>query len=249
MTGERKGPKSLEGMVWVPGGEFCYRSYHRFREGGFYYYDEGPCVVMMHGFYMDRYEVTNADFRRFLEETGYRPKEPHNFLRHWAGGFPEALANHPVTWVSLEDARAYAAWAGKRLPSDLEWQWAAQGPDGRKWPWGDTFDPSFCNGDSQGTTPVDAFPANVSPFGVCDMVGNVWEWTDTVCTEGWHRWVLIRGGSYYKAKGSRWYAEGGAQPVDFHHKFLLMNPSLDRCATVGFRCVWSEEESLFPRWV
>jgi formylglycine-generating enzyme required for sulfatase activity len=229
-----------EGMVWVPEGQFLYHATHRFREGGFILFDEGPRRVEMHGFFMDQYEVTNADFRRFLEATGYRPAEPRNFLRHWERGFPEALANHPVTWVSLEDARAYAAWAGKRLPTDIEWQWAAQGPDGRRWPWGMEFDPTCCNSDTAGTTPVDAYPGNVSPFGVCDMVGNVWEWIDVICTDGWHRWCFIRGGSYYRAKGSMWYAEGGAQPVHHHHKFLLMYPGLDRCATIGFRCVRSE---------
>lgn len=231
---------TLTGMAQVSGGHFLYRASHRFREGGFILYDEGPRWVEVHPFAIDRYEVTNGEFRRFLAASGYRPAESHNFLRHWQGGFPEELANHPVTWVSLDDARAYAAWAGKRLPTDMEWQWAAQGADGRRWPWGMAFNPAYCNSDSSGTTPVDAHPANVSPFGVGDLVGNVWEWIDTVITDGWHRWCFIRGGSYYRATGSLWYAEGGAQPVDHHHKFLLMHPGLDRCATIGFRCVRSD---------
>jgi len=238
-----------DGMVWVAGGEYEYQSRHRFREGGFILFDEGPRPVEMRGFYMDQYEVTNAEFRQFMEATGYRPADAHNFLRHWAGGYPAHLARHPVTWVSLEDARAYATWAGKRLPTDIEWQWAAQGPDGRLWPWGHTFDPAACNADSSDTTPVDAFERNVSPHGVCDLVGNVWEWTESVCTEGWHRWCLIRGGSYYEAKGSRWYAEGGAQTVHHHHKFLLMSPGIDRCATIGFRCVSGPAETVIPRWL
>jgi formylglycine-generating enzyme required for sulfatase activity len=194
----------------------------------------------MLGFHMDRYEVTNAEFRDFLTASGYRPRDPHNFLRHWKGGFPEALADHPVTWVDLDDTRAYAAWAGKRLPTDVEWQWAAQGNDGRKWPWGDMFRTEYCNSETPGTSAVDAYPANSSPFNVRDMVGNVWEWIDVVCSDGWHVWCFIRGGSYYNARGSMWYAEGGAQPVNHHHKFLLMAPSLDRCGTVGFRCVRSD---------
>lgn len=231
---------TLNAMVWIPPGRFLYQARHRFREGGFILFDEGPREVEMLGFYMDRYEVTNADYRRFLDETGYQPEDRRNFLRHWQGGFPERLADHPVTWVSLEDARAYATWAGKRLPTDIEWQWAAQGVDGRAWPWGDDYDPRACNADSPGTTPVSAYPANTSPFGVGDLVGNVWEWIDVICTDGWHRWCFIRGGSYYKARGSMWYVEGGAQPVYHHHKFLLMTPGLDRCATIGFRCVKSE---------
>lgn len=242
-------PNSAEpGMVAISGGCFLYHATHRWREGGFVLFDSGPRAVNMAPFLMDRYEVTNADFRAFLTATNYRPIETHNFLRHWNAGFPEALADHPVTWVSLQDARAFAYWAGKRLPTDIEWQWAAQGADGRHWPWGNTFDAQLCNSDTAGTTPVDAFPGNSSPFGVCDLVGNVWEWIDTECSDGWHRWCFIRGGSFYQAHGSMWYAEGGAQPVHHHHKFLLMNPCLDRSATVGFRCVRSDLSTVSGRW-
>jgi formylglycine-generating enzyme required for sulfatase activity len=237
-----------EEMIHVPNGHFLFQATHRWREGGFLMFDEGPREVEMQGFFMDRYEVTNADFRCFLEASGYQPAEPRNFLRHWRDGFPATLSDHPVTWVSLEDAHAYATWAGKRLPSDIERQWAAQGADRRTWPWGAEFDAAHCNSDSPGTTPVSTFPGNVSPFGVGDLVGNVWEWSNTVCTDGWHRWCLIRGGSYYRARGSMWYAEGGAQPAHHHHKFLLMYPGLDRCATIGFRCVRSTAPTVIGRW-
>lgn len=235
-------------MVLVPGGLFTYHATHRWREGGFLFFDEGPRTVEMADFAIDRYEVTNTEFRRFLDATGYRPAEPRNFLRHWDDTDPAAIADHPVTWVDLADARAYAAWAGKRLPSDVEWQRAAQGGDGRPWPWGTAFDATRCNGDSPGTTPVDAFPGNISPAGVCDLVGNVWEWIDVVCTDGWHRWCFIRGGSHYRARGSRWYTEGGAQPVYHHLKFLLMHPGLDRCGTVGFRCARSDGPTVRAVW-
>ena len=236
-------------VIAVPGGTFHYHATHRFREGGLLHFDEGPRTVRIADFRIDRYEVTNADYQRFLDASGYRPSEPRNFLRHWQGGYPATLASHPVTWVSLEDARAYAAWAGKRLPTDMEWQWAAQGGDGRGWPWGNDFDPASCNADSPSTTPVDAFPSNISPFGVADLVGNVWEWIDAESTDGWHRWTFLRGGSYYAARGSMWYAEGGAQPTHYHHKFLLMNPCLDRCATIGFRCAWSIGPTVTDKWI
>src|ERR1041385_3199514 len=90
-------------MITIPAGHFEYQARHRFREGGFVLYDEGPRTLDMLGFSMDRYEVTNADFRRFLTQSGYQPADRHNFLRHWRDGYPEALADHPVTWVSLED--------------------------------------------------------------------------------------------------------------------------------------------------
>jgi iron(II)-dependent oxidoreductase len=86
----------------------------------------------MKSFYIDRYPVTNADFKKFLDATQYHPRDDHNFLKDWRNGtYPDGWANKPVTWVSLEDARAYAAWAGKRLPHEWEWQYAAQGTDGR----------------------------------------------------------------------------------------------------------------------
>jgi len=237
---------ATDDMVSVPSGEFRYHATHRFREGGFILYDEGPRVVRMNTFLVDRTEVTNRQFLAFLQACDYRPADAHNFLRHWKDGFPESLADHPVVWISLEDAQVYARWAGKRLPTDIEWQWAAQGPTPRQWPWGDTFDPAFCNGNGTGTTSVAAYPQNVSPFGVSDLVGNVWEWIDVVCSDGWHRWCFIRGGSYYTALGSQWYPEGGPQPVHHHHKFLLLAPSLDRCGTVGFRCVASNGPTVVP---
>ena len=92
-------------------------------------------------YYIDRYPVTNEQFKMFLEAARYHPTDDHNFLRDWNhGSYPQGGANRPVTWVSLEDARAYAAWAGKRLPHEWEWQYAAQGADGRLYPWGDTWD-------------------------------------------------------------------------------------------------------------
>ena len=88
-------------------------------------------------FYIDKYPVTNAEFKRFMDATNYHPKDDLNFLKDWNGGaFPEGMANKPVTWVSIEDAREYAKWAGKRLPHEWEWQYAAQGNDGRIFPWG-----------------------------------------------------------------------------------------------------------------
>ena len=88
-------------------------------------------------FYIDQYPVTNQQFAAFLAATKYHPADDHNFLRDWkAGRYPAGWDNKPVTWVSLEDARAYAAWAGKRLPHEWEWQYAAQGTDGRLYPWG-----------------------------------------------------------------------------------------------------------------
>jgi formylglycine-generating enzyme required for sulfatase activity len=142
-----------------------------------------------------------------------------------------------VVYVDLDDARAYAKWSGKRLPTEEEWQYAAQGVDGRKYPWGDQMEPDRCNdGETGGTTPVKAFPRGRSPFGCYDMCGNVWQWTESQRNDGRTRFCIIRGGAFYAAKGSGWYMDGGPRPANFAAKFLMTWPGLDRCSTIGFRC-------------
>ncbi len=93
-------------------------------------------------FYIDKYPVTNSEFKKFLDATHYQPADSLNFLRDWKNGtYPGGWGNKPVTWVSLEDARAYAAWAGKRLPREWEWQYVAQGGQmGRVYPWGNSWE-------------------------------------------------------------------------------------------------------------
>jgi formylglycine-generating enzyme required for sulfatase activity len=152
---------------------------------------------------------------------------------------PAGAGDLPVVYVDLEDARAYARWAGKRLPTEPEWQIAAQGADGRAWPWGDRFDASRCNPGGK-PTPVRAYPQGRSPSGCHDMTGNVWQWTESEASDGHTRSAIIRGGSWFDARGSIWYVHGGPQPLNTHTRFLLMHPGLDRCATIGFRCVKDE---------
>lgn len=187
--------------------------------------------------------VTNAQFAEFLRVARYRPAQPENFLKHWTNGAPPAgREEHPVVYVSLEDARAYAKWAGRRLPTEEEWQYAAQGPALRRYPWGNEMKPACCNdGQSGGTTPVRAFPQGRSPFGCFDLCGNTWEWTESERHDGRTRFCVLKGGSFYKARGSGWYADGGPKPSYFAAKFLLMWPGLDRCATIGFRCAAAVE--------
>jgi formylglycine-generating enzyme required for sulfatase activity len=195
----------------------------------------------IHSFYIDKYPVTNADFKKFLDASHYHPQNELNFLRDWKNGsYPDGWANKPVTWVSLEDARAYAKWAGKRLPHEWEWQYAAQGTDGRSYPWGDTWQPDAVPAPSHGRVlnapdDVDAHPSGASPLGVMDLVGNVWQWTDEY-TDEHTRAGILRGGSHYQPVGSIWYFPQ-AYRNDEHGKLLLMAPSYDRSGTLGFRCV------------
>ena len=189
---------------------------------------------------MDRYPVTNKDYLKFMETSGYQPTDDHNFLRDWVGGKPQpGWENKPVTWVSIEDARAYAAWAGKRLPHEWEWQYAAQGTDGRLFPWGNNWDAEAVptpNRSRKSLPPadVDAHTTGASPFGVMDLVANVWQWTDEFLDDH-TRAAALRGGCSYQPQTSHWYFPQAYQ-LDQHGKYLLMAPSKDRAGMLGFRC-------------
>ena len=194
--------------------------------------------VPVDSFLVDQTEVSNAEFKKFLDATGYKPQDATNFLAHWPNGvMPPELANHPVVFVDINDARAYAKWAGKRLPTEPEWHLAAQGTDERIWPWGNEDADATRVNRSGKTMPVDSLPAGRSPFGCYHLSGNVYEWTESERDDGHTRFVMIRGGSFFQAQGSGWYMDGGPRPCGHHAKFLQMSSSLDRCDTIGFRCV------------
>ena len=150
--------------------EFTYRRPSRFA-------DEQPQhTVYLDAFYIDKYEITNAQYGRFIDDTGRMPPP------YWSN----ELYNQPeqaVMAVTWDDAAAYAAWAGKRLPTEAEWEKAARGTDGRIWPWGNEWDETALNANDVGavdgyvyTAPVGSYPQSVSPYGVHDMAGNLFEW-------------------------------------------------------------------------
>ncbi len=247
------GRRPPAGMAFIPGGKFHLVTELRLRECGGYesthprmtkgsMIREGVLTVtrdvVLEPYAMDLTPVTNAQYAEFMRRSGYRPMHAEKFLHHWrAGKVPGELAEHPVVFVDLDDARAFARWAGKRLPTEPEWQFAAQGPDARLYPWGDAMSAGRCNGGGAGTTPVRQFPDGRSPFGIFDLCGNTWEWTESEHRDGVNRFAVVRGGSYFKADGSHWYMDGGPRPAGFAAKVLLTWPGIDRCSTVGFRCV------------
>lgn len=241
------------GMVRIPEGEFDFSVRGIEIEGG---NDPGVDVqypwenlprrshnhrLHLHAYYIDRTPVTNAEFKKFLDATHYHPADDHNFLRDWAAGnYPEGWDNKPVTWVSLEDARAYAAWAGKRLPHEWEWQYAAQSNDARRYPWGNEWNSTNVPAADRGhirsaPAEVTAHPDGASAFGVLDMTGNVSQWTDEFRDEH-TRSAILRGAAAYQPLGSVWYFPQTYR-LDEHEKLLLMAPSRDRAGTIGFRCV------------
>ncbi|EAU53366.1 formylglycine-generating enzyme family protein [Mariprofundus ferrooxydans] len=129
--------------------------------------------VRMPAFKIDKYLVTQAQYARFVAAKHYRP--PLN----WEGGhIPPGMAMHPVTMVSWYNARDYCSWAGKRLPTEAEWEKAARGTDARRWPWGNAMNPNNLNTyyKVRHTSPVNQYPQGASPYGLLDMAGNVQQW-------------------------------------------------------------------------
>ncbi len=144
-----------------------------------WYADESPTrAARIEDFYLDRYETANREYYIFCQATN-RPPPPH-----WkAQKYPEGAGDLPVTFVSFYDAAAYAEWAGKRLPSEAEWEHAARGPDRFVYPWGNEFEAQAANlsryknrRKKKGLKPVGHFPQGVSFYGAYDMIGNAWEW-------------------------------------------------------------------------
>ncbi len=154
-------------MVYVPGGAFTMG-----RENG----DDAerpPHQVTVKAFFIDTHEVTNEDYEKFIKATNRRT--PTSWKK---GSFPPGTERKPVTGVTWDDANDYARWAGKRLPTEEEWEFAARGSEGRVYPWGNDWRDGSANANGAGQSMADvAAHKGTSPFGTYDMVGNAWEWT------------------------------------------------------------------------
>jgi len=215
-------PEPPAGMVLVPAGPFLMGNNNDFYDNDF---DEKPRhAVDLPPFFMDIYPVTNRDYQAFTRATG------HRYPRFWSetGEIPAGKERHPVTGVNYEDATAYAAWKGHRLPTEQEWEKASRGTEGLRWPWGNRFDKNKANVGQRTTTPVGAYPQGCNAYGLCDISGNVWEWTST-----WYapypdappnrailrflndQYLSVRGGSYGSDIGSARGADRGIKkPAD-----------------------------------
>jgi formylglycine-generating enzyme required for sulfatase activity len=233
-------------MIYIPAGGFLMGS------------DKGlsneapPHTVHVDAFYIDRYPVTNEEYKRFVDDTGY-PVPCYDV--DWPGlkGYnwdrdrrapPEGKETHPVVLVKWEDAKAYAAWCGKRLPTEAEWERAARGANGYRWPWGNDFVEGRCNTKDTGihaTTPVGMYsPQGDSTEGVGDMVGNVWEWTSSLFrpypydandgreSQNAEGWRVLRGGSWMN-------------DLDRARCTARLDADFLFFSNVGFRCAVSTE--------
>jgi serine/threonine-protein kinase len=215
-------------------------------EGGRFLSGPSRRDVFLDSYYIARTPVTNKQFLEFLRVTDYEPddEEAHRFLHHWRRReLPRKLEDHPVVFISWVDANAYCTWAGLRLPTEAEWEKAARGPKGAKYPWGKT-EPGNNHANfgrtERGTTPVGHYPDGASPYGILDMSGNVWEWCEdiddpefylrgpernprnTVASDDDNH--VVRGGSWmFDAKAMRTIARSSFRPTY-------------RLDGVGFRC-------------
>ncbi|MBX3334862.1 MAG: SUMF1/EgtB/PvdO family nonheme iron enzyme [Nitrospira sp.] len=209
-------------------------------KGSFLYGAKKTRVTIDHDHWIDQYPVTNEKYRVFMLASGYanhqywsdegwkwRTEKCITNPEYW-NDEKSNKANHPVVGVSYYEAEAYAKWAGKRLPTEREWEKAARGEDGRRYPWGEEFDVSRCNSNESRighTTSVSQYPKGVSLYGSYDMVGNVWEW----CTRGYDEQKkdtrVVRGGS--------WSASPGMLCVSYRD---LRDPDI-RLSDLGFRLV------------
>jgi len=226
-----RGPDHGE-MLAVPGGEFLMGS-----DAADSNADERPAArIMVNDFLIDRVEVTNRRYRTCVEAGACSvPLGP-----------PYDAAtklDHPVGLVSWQQAREYCRWAGKRLPTEAEWEKAARGTDGRRYPWGDRFEPGRLNADySGGLVAAGSFPDGASPYGVLDMAGNVWEWTSSLYRP--YPYDAADGREDPEARGARvnrggsWYY--GAKYVRTSYR-ATADQQYRRVADLGFRCARSLE--------
>lgn len=222
--------------------------------------NERPRSVSVAPFAMDRFEITNAQFFAFVKATGHvtdpeRSGSGYVWTDRWRsvagatwrhphgpGSTIDGKADHPVVQLSQRDAAAYCAWRGQRLPTEVEWEFAARGTDGRRYAWGNNapmqngppsarranYGADDCCAPDQSdgfrtTAPIGSFPAGVSAHGLHDMAGNVWEWT-TSRFPGQPKWVVIRGGGW------------GNNPYCLRAAYKHGNPPDIGLDMVGFRC-------------
>lgn len=231
------------GMVFIPGGEFARgRSYkwsdYDLKWSPTAHNDDTPVRnIQVDPFYMDEAEVTNEQYAAFIKATKHRA--PY----HWIKGLaPAGKEKHPVVNVSWDDAVAFCKWQGKRLPTEAEWERASRGgKEGKMYPWGDEpMTRKDAQYQSESTAPVCSKAKNY--FGLCDIIGNVWEWNSDWYERTYYKTAPERNppgaetGLYRVLRGGSWFDE---PPLFLTCSYRSWARPAERSPTVGFRCVKS----------
>jgi formylglycine-generating enzyme required for sulfatase activity len=226
---ERINPKDGAVMIYIPAGEFLMGS----NDG--YNAEKPQHRVYLDGYWIYKYPVTVAQYRKFCRVTGRQEPPPPDW------GWKD---DHPIVNVTWHDAVAYCQWAGVRLPTEAEWEKAARGTDGRKYPWGNEWDGSKCansvgTNNLHSTVPVGSYPQGVSPYGVHDMAGNVWEWCSSLyrpypyrADDGREEIGKNVAGKRRVLRGGSWDSDVG----DFRAAYRGGSNPGDWWFDVGFRC-------------
>ncbi len=203
LAGNQPSSVTSVGMVNIPSGSYMI---------------DTNTSVALDDFWIDRYEITNNDYAKFIQDT------QNDAPKYWVDGqIPARLRNHPVAEMTWDQADEYCAWAGKRLPTEAEWEIAARGPYGWKYPWGN--DPDGVRQETEGTRPVDSNPANISYYGAYYMSGNVWEWVSDPYTPTGKSEQIMRGSAY--------------GPLDVLTTAITVPDNDPATVKAGFRCAAS----------
>lgn len=250
---QRISPADGKVMVRIPAGEFVMGSRAGERDA---VGDEQPQhTVFVDAFWLDQTETTNAQYRKCVEAGACRPPEyPFSYTREHYFDDP-SFDNYPVIWVSWDDAQAYCRWAGKRLPTEAEWEKAARGTQPRRYPWGEEWPDgrraNLCDANCQfdyhhadiddkyaDTAPVGSYPAGASPHGLLDMAGNVWEWVADWYAADYYTWTAQRNPTG-PAYGTERVMRGGAWNMwqkDIRTAARKKGAPSYTYANVGIRC-------------
>lgn len=220
-------------MVLVSASEFLMGN----NKGEWY---EGPeRMVHLDAFYIDKYEVTNNRYKKFVDATGYQSEG------NWRGYYKGGMDEHPVVGVSCNDAIAYAEWADKRLPTEAEWEKAARGVDGRRYAWGNKWNSKNCccwEGGARSAASVGSYKKDISPFGCCDMTGNVSElvmdWSDLYFYKKMSdkNPMCLEKGEFRSTRGGNWFNTASKEFLCMTRGCLRPSESHDK---LGFRCAKS----------